>query len=254
MNNELVSVIMPVYNGERYLKAAAQSVLSQTWQNLELLLIDDGSTDDSRSVMLELAADERVRCIYLPANKGAAGARNAGILEAKGRFIAFLDTDDTWTHDKLERQIPFMMSEKVALSFTAYDWMNEQGIPTGRTIQAPAHTNHKKLLRFNSIGCLTAIYDTAVCGKMYMPNTPQRHDWGLWLAITRQFGSASGLNQVLACYRVSKHSLSGNKLRSSRYNWMILRKYEKLSWPVAVWYYSLFIVFKFLKYINLTRL
>lgn len=254
MHEELVSVIMPVYNGEHYLKDAATSVLQQSWRNLELLLIDDNSTDDSRRIMLELAEDDRVRCIYMPTNKGAAGARNAGIQEAKGRFIAFLDTDDKWTHDKLERQIPFMMREKVALSFTAYDWMNEQGIPTGRTIHAPAYTNHKKLLRFNSIGCLTAVYDTAVCGKVYMPNTPQRHDWGLWLAITRQFGPGAGLDEVLACYRVSKHSLSGNKFRSSRFNWIILREHEKLSWPVAAYYYTLFIVFKLLKYTNISRL
>jgi len=123
MDEPLVSVIIPVYNAEHYLRNSVQSVLDQSWKQLEILLIDDCSTDNSREIMLELSVHPNIRSIYMPVNSGAAATRNAGILEATGRFIAFLDADDRWMPDKLERQIPFMMREKCALTCTAYDWV-----------------------------------------------------------------------------------------------------------------------------------
>ena len=250
MDEPLVSVIIPVYNAEHYLRSSVQSVLDQSWKQLEILLIDDCSTDNSREIMLELSVHPNIRSIYMPVNSGAAATRNAGILEATGRFIAFLDADDRWMPDKLERQIPFMMREKCALTCTAYDWVEANGAPAGRTIHTPQTITHRDLLKHNSIGCLTAVYDTTICGKLYMPDTPQRHDWGLWLSITRQFGPAKGLDLVLAAYRLHDQSLSRNKLRSARYNWIILREHEGLSRPVAAWYYLHFLIRKSWKYLG----
>lgn len=254
-DDNLVSVIMPVHNSAAVLQDAVSSVLRQTYPTLQIWLIDDCSTDNSREVMEALAAeDERIRLIRLDVNRGAATARNAGIEAANGRYIAFLDADDIWLPDKLEKQIAFMQTKKVPLSCTAYAWMDSNGNTTGKTIGVPATISYKKLLRFNSIGCLTAVYDTQICGKQLMPDTPQRHDWGLWLAITRQFGPAAGLPEVLAQYRTGGHSLSSNKWKAARHNWTILREYENKSLPLATWYYLQFLLFKGLKYLNITSI
>ena len=251
----LVSVIMPVHNSAVLLREAATSVLQQTYAQLEIWLVDDCSTDDSWQLMQTLAQEDcRVQLIRLESNGGAAAARNHGIHAARGRYIAFLDADDLWLPQKLERQIAFMQQHHSPLSCAAYAWMDAKGNPTGKTIRVPARISYRKLLRYNSIGCLTAMYDTQICGKQFMPNTPQRHDWGLWLSITRQFGPATGLQEVLAQYRTGSHSLSSNKWKAARHNWTILREHEQKSMPVAIWYYLQFLLFKSLKYLNITSI
>lgn len=251
MEEGKVSVIMPVYNNDRHVGEAVRSVLAQSYTHLEIMLVDDHSTDDSRREMIALAeTDDRIRCIFLPFNKGAAEARNEGIKTADGQYIAFLDTDDTWLPDKLEKQLVFIKETKAPLVFSAYRWRKES-MDDGPVIKAKGKVSYSQLLYQNSIGCLTALYDRKVCGTQFMPDTKQRHDWGLWLAITRQFGPARGQNEVLAEYRTGQTSLSSNKWKAARYNWEILRKHERLGVLPASYYFLSFLINKGWKYLRL---
>jgi glycosyltransferase involved in cell wall biosynthesis len=246
-----VSVIVPVFNNELHLQEAVNSILEQTYRELEILIIDDCSTDRSREIIEDLTkTDNRIKPIYLSKNSGAAAARNEGIKQSTGRYIAFLDSDDLWLPQKLEKQIEFAKANMAPLTFTSYQWKPKEETDSS-IINSYKSVNYKNLLKYNCIGCLTAMYDTQICGKQYMPNTPQRHDWGLWLAITRQFGPAKGLEEVHAIYRTGHNSLSSNKWKSAKYNWVILREYEHQSLISAVYYYLYFVVNKTLKYIRL---
>lgn len=225
----LVSVIMPVWNAAPTLAEAVSSVRAQTWPDWELVLIDDGSSDASPGIAAGLAAaDPRIRLLARGANGGAAAARNDGIRAARGRFLAFLDADDRWRPEKLARQLAFMGQGGHAFAFSSYRRMAADGRP-GAVVPVPARVTHAELLRGNVIGCLTAIYDSAVLGKVEMPPLARRQDYALWLSLLRRLPAAHGLNAVLADYRVSPGSLSGNKLVAAAATWRLYREQEGLS-------------------------
>lgn len=245
MADQLVSIITPVYNAARFVRETISSVQAQTYTDWEMLLVDDGSSDDSWMIIAEIAAmDKRLRLIRLEKNSGAAVARNTAIKEARGRYIAFLDADDKWVPEKLSRQIAFMQETGCALSYTAYYVMREDGQPSGIIIHCPETVSYRQLLMENRIGCLTAIMDVRQCGKLEMPLITKRQDYGLWLTILRNGLSARGINAPLAYYRKYSTSLSGNKWKTIRYNWTLLRDHQGLSAPVAAWYFFLFIANK----------
>src|SRR5690606_21976023 len=163
------SVIMPCYNARRFIGRSIESVINQTFQNWELVIIDDGSVDDTPEYIKEHYADgdRRIRLLKLERNSGAAVARNTGIKHAAGRFIAFLDSDDTWDPDKLRLQLAFMKEQQHPFTFTGY-----RRICGGRELNevgTPEKVNYEQLLKTNIIGCLTVIYDTQALGKVYMP-------------------------------------------------------------------------------------
>lgn len=226
----LVSVIMPVYNGEKHLRQSLESVLGQTYRNIELLAVDNNSLDRSPEVVEEYARkDSRVRLLRC-ARQGPAFARNMGIREASGRFIAFLDCDDLWAVSKLEEQLSFMCEHGYALTHTNYERISEEGELISEVKCRQSELPYEQLLRSNSIGCLTAIYDAEMLGKRYMPLIQARQDYGLWLAILKDGFSAYCLPRNLAKYRVrSGKSVSSNKLRLVRYNWRLFRHVEQLS-------------------------
>jgi glycosyltransferase involved in cell wall biosynthesis len=229
----LVSVITPAWNAAGTLEAAIASVAAQSFPDWEMLVADDGSTDATAAVAAAWAArDPRVR--PLPGHRqGPAGARNRAIRAARGRFIAFLDADDRWRPKKLARQLAFMEREAAPFSFTAYRREDAGGRELG-IVRAPAAVDYAGLLRSNVIGCLTAVYDSARFGKVEMPPLPRRQDYALWLALLRAGGAASGLDEVLADYRVAAASLSGGKLAAARGTWAVLRR-EGLPLPRALW-------------------
>ncbi|PIE15008.1 MAG: glycosyl transferase [Rhodobacterales bacterium] len=234
-----VSVIMPLFNAGRTLAASVASVRAQSHPGWELLLIDDASQDDSLALAQRLAAqDPRIRLLQMPGRSGAAAARNLGLQTARGRFIGFLDADDLWHPAKLERQLDFHLHSGAALSFTGYARVSD---PEGALItRMPGldRVGYRRLLCNNPIGCLTVLYDTAICGKMPMPLFKRQHDYALWLQIVRTFGPARGLNQDLAIYRVGRGSLSANKAAAALDIWRILRGQEGLSLPQAARYFS----------------
>lgn len=228
-----VSVLMPVRDRAGPLREAVASVRAQTRGDWELLIVDDASTDGSAAAAAALAAaDPRIRALALPRPHGAAGARNAGLAAARGRYVAFLDSDDAWHPDKLARQLAFMRARGAAIGFTGYTRIRADGTVTER-VRAPERVDHATLLRRNVMGALTVIYDTARTGPQPMPDIPRQHDYALWLRIVRMHGPAAGLDADLATYRVGAGSLSADKRRAAADTWRVLRRHEGLSLPRA---------------------
>lgn len=224
-----VSIIMPSYNTARFLRATVQSVLAQTFADWELLVVDDHSTDNSMDILRDCASREpRMQLLALGQRLGPAGARNAAIAAARGSYFAFLDSDDLWLPQKLERQIAFMQEASSPLSFTAYHKIHEDD-SLGGLVNVPSTVDYDALLYSNCIGCSTAIYDAAHLGKTFFPDIARRQDHGLWLKILRKGHRAHGLNDPLTLYRVRKQSVSSNKLVAAAYQWRLYRQVEGLS-------------------------
>ena len=234
MASQLVSVIMPVYNAEEYLAAAIDSVVNQSYQSWELICVDDCSSDSSfRLLKFYSGKDERIRVIRLSTNMGVAFARNKGLSVASGRYVAFLDSDDIWSCEKLERQIDFMRKERIAFSFTSYCLIDEAGSYLHRTIRAPREVTYESMLTGNRIGCSTVMLHIEKLGKIVMPEV-RHEDYATWLQILKRGYVGRGLAQVLTAYRVSSGSLSRNKLKSALWTWNIYRNVEKLPFQKAI--------------------
>jgi len=225
----LVSIITPTYNSEKFINLTIESIISQTYNNWELLITDDCSSDNTLEIINYYAKlDNRIKVFRLLNNSGPAVARNLSISKANGRFIAFCDSDDQWKSDKLYKQLNFMLNSNVALSFTNYEVINENGEYL-KLIRSPSKITHSQALQNNYIGCLTAIYDTINLGKVFMPNLRKRQDWALWLLILKKIPYGLGLNENLAIYRVRSNSISANKLKILKYNWRIYKEVENFS-------------------------
>ena len=236
----LVSIIMPAYNAELHIAESIESVISQTYSNWELLITDDRSTDNTQQIINEYAIkDQRIRQFINEQNGGAGVARNNSIKQANGRFIAFLDADDLWLPEKLTKQISFMLTNNYAFTFTAYQKL-EQGELRG-TIKPPTFTNYNKLLSSNVIGCLTAVYDTNVLGKHYMPVIRKRQDMGLWLSLLKQVPKSYSLPDVLALYRVDS-GMTQNKFKILKWQWLFYRNVLELNIFRATYHFFIYSV------------
>ncbi|WP_287797332.1 glycosyltransferase family 2 protein [Idiomarina sp.] len=241
-----VSVIMPLYNSAQYAVKSIKSVLSQTYKNLELILVDDASIDDTYQQISPFLNDKRVRYIGLTKNSGSAVARNVGIEEARGRYIAFLDSDDLWMPHKVEKQLDFMSQNKFPFTYSAYNKIDRYG-QVYEHVGVPDTVEYYDLLKVCSIGCLTAIYDTQHFGKVFMPLIRKRQDLGLWLQLLRRAKYAHGLNEALANYRVHPNSISANKIKAASYTWRLYREHEKLNFISAVYFFSHYAVRGFIR-------
>jgi teichuronic acid biosynthesis glycosyltransferase TuaG len=231
----LVSIVTPAYNAERFLPEAIDSVLSQSYGDWEMFVVDDCSRDATRNVVERYAArDQRVRPIFLERNSGPAMARQAALEAAQGRFVAFLDSDDLWLPLKLERQLAFMARIGAGLSFTAFRRISDDSARIGRLIHAPAHLDYGDLLGHTAIATSTAIIDRALTGPFRMVKT-YYDDFVLWLEITRRGFPAFGLDEDLMRYRVVGGSVSRNKGRSARMVWRTYRDVEGLSIAASSW-------------------
>ncbi|MEO1199723.1 MAG: glycosyltransferase family 2 protein [Pseudomonadota bacterium] len=237
-NPPLISVVMPVFNKRNSVRRSVASVRQQSEADWELLLIDDGSTDGADALLRDLASeDNRITLLGWPDNRGAAAARNAGIQAAKGRYIAFLDADDAWLPEKLAIQREHMERIGAGFVFSGYRRLDPSGRPLG-DVQVPTRITYRDLLKRNVVGCLTAVYDTEVHGKVEMPDVRRRQDYGLWLRLLRDGGEAHGIDQVLAEYTVGGSSLSSNKMVAAQATWRILRDQEGLALPQAAWCFA----------------
>ena len=220
MYGELVSVIMPTHNSSKFLAASIESILGQTYQNLELLITDDCSTDSTRDMLKVLAEkDNRVKVDFLTEHGGPAVARNKSIERAQGRYIAFCDSDDRWFPEKLEKQIRHMDKHDCALCCSSYLICNEDGQVIGVNY-SPSYLTLKAMKYDNKIGCLTAIYDVKRLGhKYYMPAIRKRQDWALFLNILKDCQICYCVKEPLALYsRHSGGSVSSDKLTLIKYN------------------------------------
>ena len=237
-DDQLVSIIVPVYNSERYLAETIDSVQKQTYPHWELLLVDDCSTDAGPDIIARYAEnDSRVRYIRLANNSGAAVARNTGLTESKGRYVAYLDADDLWTPNKLERQLAFLQENHVGFSCCAYDKIENDGTPLHKIVKMPTKMNYKQLLRNTIIQTVGVIVDKKLVDPelLVMPNVRRGQDYATWLQILRSGVTFYGQNEVLASYRRVPTSLSANKFVAMQRTWNIYRNLEKLPLLHALW-------------------
>lgn len=239
VSNELVSVIMPVFNSSRFLREAIESVLAQTYTNWELLVVDDASTDNSIEIANKYAnADSRIRILHNYNHiKMPSAPRNVGVQAAKGRFIAFLDSDDIWFPQKLEQQLPLFNDNRTAIVFSNYEKIDENSMRADRVVTAPTQTTYKSLLKGNVIGNLTGIYDTKKVGKANIQDI-HHEDYVMWLSILKKGYIARNTETTLAAYREVSQSVSSNKLKVTAWQWHIYKEVEHLSFVRSAYYFA----------------
>ncbi len=231
--NETVSIVVPVYNAEKYIEATMDTIVAQTYTDWELLLVLNGCQDSSGDVITrykEVHADKNIRVIVEHENKGAAIARNRGVNEASGRYIAYVDADDLWMPEKLEHQLRFLKQKDAAFIYTGYEFADENGKGTGKIVHVPETLNYREALKNTTIFTSTVMFDTEKLLKeqIQMP-VIKSEDTALWWRILREGYIAYGLDENLVLYRRPKKSLSSNKLEAIRRIWNLYRKSEKLS-------------------------
>lgn len=229
----LVSIVVPNYNYGKFIGATIASVQSQTYTNWELIVIDDGSSDDSvKAVKEKQKDDDRIVLLSTAKNSGAAKARNLGIARARGRYIAFLDADDLFLPQKLQRQVEFMKEKDAAFSFCGAELVDEQGKSLGKSFcPKDKRYTYSNILHRNEINCLSAMYDCQKLGKIYMPEDAiKREDYACFLNILKKC-DGYGFSETLTQYRIHGGSISSNKLKMVPYQWHLYRRVEKLSWP-----------------------
>lgn len=228
---DLISIIAPVYNSEKYIKDTIKTVQEQSYTSWELLLVDDCSTDNSVNIIKKCTKqDKRIKLICLKENSGSAIARNNGIKAAKGRYICFIDADDLWHREKLEKQINFMKNNSYAFTFTGYQFATEKGEFTGKKVYVPESINYKQALKNTTISTITVMFDTNIIDKelIFMPNV-KSEDTATWWKILKNGYTAYSINEILSYYRRYNESKSANKLRAIKQVWELYRKVENLN-------------------------
>ena len=247
--NELVSIITPSYNTARFLRETIESVRAQTYTNWEMLIVDDCSTDETDDVVASFA-DSRIRYFKNERNSGAAVSRNRALREAKGKWIAFLDSDDLWTPEKLERQITFMQENGVTFSYTNYEETDEQGNRTGVLGTGPRRIGRMRMRTFNYMGCLTVMYDRDAVGLIQIADLKKRNDYAIWLRVSRK-ATAVLLPETLAVYRVRSSGSITNRgqspLRLLRFHYALWREGEGMNPVSALFWTAVNLVCGFLK-------
>lgn len=226
-----VSIITPVYNCERFIEKTIECVLNQNYQNWEWLLVDDCSYDNSAFIINKYAKkDKRIKYFKMDKNSGAAVARNKALKESTGRFIAYLDADDLWREEKLERQVKFMLENNYAFTCTDYEKITEEGDCLNKIIRIPHEVDYNLFLRNTIIQTVGVMIDTELTGKeiLQMPNIRRRQDAATWCQLLKKGISCYECPENLSYYRVVTNSLSSNKFKAIKMNWYWYRKIEKL--------------------------
>lgn len=235
---EFVSIIMAAYNAQDTICPAIDSVLAQTYPHFELLVVDDSSTDDTGKLAADYAArDERIRVITAPVNGGAAQARRRGLREARGAWIAILDSDDSWMPDKLEKQLALQRETGARLLFTGSAFMDSAGNRMPWQLHVPERIDYRQLLKQNLISNSSALVEKSLYQTHYADADNVHEDFATWLRILHGGVVAYGLDEPLLVYRLSPTSKSGKKWRSALMNWRTYR-YVGLS-PLSAFYYML---------------
>jgi glycosyltransferase involved in cell wall biosynthesis len=233
MQKELVSVITPVYNGGKYIAETIMSVVNQTYQKWEMIIVNDGSTDDSMVIVNECLAKDARLSLVTQKNAGSAAARNNGIRHARGQYIALLDADDVWEPNFLESQIDFLKTNNAILVYASYKRINELSQEFLKPVLARRVLTYKDMLYTNYIGCLTGLYDITKYGKIYLREELKsiRDDYAYWLDIIKLSGIAYGNPEAVARYRVVRSSTTGKKNKLIRQQFFFYYRYLGLSCP-----------------------
>lgn len=245
----LVSIIVPNYNSEKFIKETLDSVLAQTYQNWEMFVVDDCSTDGSVEIIRSYAEkDARIRLVLREKNSGVANVRNAGIQLANGEYIALLDSDDVWTADKLARQVSLLQETGADLAYCSYDFIDENSTPLNKTFKVPEKTNFKKMLGCNVIGCSTVIMKAKLFKENPFKPEFYHEDYVLWMELMRLPITAVGIRDVLMHYRRISTSRSYKKGNAAKQRWAVYRKVLKLSWIRSAWAFIRYAINGVLKY------
>lgn len=235
----LVSIITPVYNSEKYIYDCLSTVSDQSFLEWEHVIIDDGSLDSTRELLKKASArDHRIVPVFLDSNSGAAVARNKGIDVARGTFIAFLDADDLWDKDKLQRQIDFMEGNSIDFSFTPYRALSPNGnvqVVDSRSISKVSKVS--LLMKRVTMGCSTVIVRRESVGQMRMPNIRRAQDYAFWLLLLDQIPFAMKYHEPLSSYRILPGSVSRNKVRKAFYQFLVYYKYMRLPLYKSFYYF-----------------
>ena len=237
MDKEKVSIIVPMYNAEKFIGKTIESVLSQTYENWEMLIMNDVSTDNSLAVVNKFAKkDARIKVVNTEKNMGVVKGRNHLIDLANGKYIAFLDADDYWHSQKLEKQIQFMKEKNAGISCTEYTRVKENGEKINEVV-IKSEISYTDMLKNNYLGCLTVMYDVEKVGKRYFKELEKNEDYVLWLEIVKDVKTIFGLKENLAYYRVLDNSRSSNKAKTAKVRWEIYRQVERLPFLKSVYYF-----------------
>ncbi len=239
MQKDIVSVVIPVHNAEKYINDTVNSVLNQTYDAWEMILVENASDDSTVHILEEIKSrDSRIRIMDLKDAVGAAAARNMGVTAATGRFIAFLDADDIWHPEKLEKEVAFIKEKEAAFVFTGYEFANEKAKPSGKIVKVPESLSHIQAMKNTTIFTSTVMFDTTRIDKekIRMPQI-KSEDTALWWNILREGYLAYGLNENLVLYRRPGKSLSSNKIEAIKRIWYLYRKWEKLNVFTSSWYF-----------------
>lgn len=251
MEKSLVSIITPTYNSAKYIAETIQSVQQQTYNNWEMIIVDDGSSDNTLSIVEEFASmDIRIKSHQMKINSGPAKARNLGIAQAKGQYMTFLDADDIWFNDFIENSINTINSTDIHFVFSSYKRSNENLEFVYSDFIVPEKVSYSDILKTNSISCLTAFIDIEKLGKKSMPEIFKRQDMGLWLQYLKQIPYAYGIQEPKAIYRIRENSLSRNKSKLLKYQWQFYREVEKLNVFQSIYYMVIWAYRGYMKYRN----
>lgn len=235
MTKPLVSILIPTYNSEQFIAEAIGSVQQQTYQNWEMIVVDDASSDGTVALISKLMqTDNRIQLQVLESNSGTGVARNTALAKAKGKYIAFLDADDLWKPEKLEKQINFMQTQKLPFTFSFYDCIDEQGNSLNKRVEAPLNLSYRQLFLCNYVGNLTGIYDVDYFGKISISSIRKRQDWMHWLTILKKIKTAKPVPESLALYRVRDNSLSTSKTALIKYNFTVYRQFHRFNLVVSM--------------------
>lgn len=236
----LVSIIMPAYNAAKTIEKSIDTVLKQTYPNWELIIVDDCSKDDTLRMLEKYNDNSKIKVIANEVNSRAAITRNNGLKLAQGQYVAFLDSDDLWTSDKLEKQIAFLNSKKACFVFTAYDCIDENDREMGRVIRVPETISAMKLLSNTIIGCSTVLIDRAQTGDFTFVVGNKREDTFTWHLLLKKGFVAYGMNEIMMHYRVSSSSSSNNKFRMAVEYYKGLKNIARLGFFKRVYYFGLY--------------
>lgn len=235
-HQDLITIVTPSWNSEKYIANTIRSVQNQTYENWEMIIVDDCSSDNTVKIVKEIvASDHRIKLLVQDQNGGAAKARNRSMLTGKGRFIAYLDADDVWKPSKLEKQVAFMKNKKCGFSCTSYEVIDDEGKPKNKYIHMIPKVNYVGFLTNNLLQTVGIMVDTAIVDKKYlvMPDLRRRQDAATWLQILKAGYDCYGLDEILAEYRRTDNSLSSNKIKAIKGVWNLYRDVEHLSFPFS---------------------
>lgn len=223
-NKALVSIVMPAYNCEKYVVEAINSILAQTYRNWELLVLDDGFKDNTLRIIEEFSQkDSRIKALPNGKNIGVSATRNRGIELASGEWIAFLDSDDMWKPEKLEKQFEIVEKEAAEFLFTGSSYINEEGEAYKEIFEVPEKITYKKLRNQNVISCSSVLVKKKYFEHIKMEKDEMHEDYAVWLRILKTGVTAFGVNEPLLIYRISRNSKSGNKMKTVKMTYKVFR-------------------------------